>query len=111
MGATVSRFSGSSPFTNPPIGYALALDTLEGFGGALMIRDLAGVVTEVELAEISLEVEAGPCQRPMAMTWASPGKRPTRPGAALGSSGARPLFSSRATRYARRSGARASHDP
>ena len=38
------------------IGQPLSNDALERFGGPLVIRDLAGVVAEIELAEIALKV-------------------------------------------------------
>ena len=44
------------PETSPPIGQALALNALGGDGGALEIGDVAGVVSEIELAEVTFQV-------------------------------------------------------
>ena len=44
------------PRTNPPIGEALALNALSGDGGALEIGYVAGVIPEIEFAEIALKV-------------------------------------------------------
>ena len=41
---------------SPPIGQGLAGDALEGFGCTLCVLDGAGVVAEVELADVALEV-------------------------------------------------------
>ncbi len=47
---------GVTRFTSPPIGEALALDALRGQRGALDIGHVAGVVPEIELSEVALEV-------------------------------------------------------
>ncbi len=41
---------------SPPIGEALALDALGGDGGMFEIGHMAGVVPEIELAEVALKV-------------------------------------------------------
>ena len=45
---------GVTGFTNPPIREALAPDAFEGLGGALVVLDLAGVVAEIEFADVTL---------------------------------------------------------
>ncbi len=45
---------GVTGFTNPPIGEAFAPDALEGLVGALVVLDLACVVTEIEFRKIAV---------------------------------------------------------
>lgn len=42
--------------TSPPVCQSLALDALGGNGGTLEVADVARIVSEIELSEISLEV-------------------------------------------------------
>ena len=49
----VRRLVARFPFTSPPICQALALNALGGDDGALEIGDVAGVVPEIELAEVT----------------------------------------------------------
>ena len=44
------------PFTSPPICQAFALYALGGDSGALEIGDVAGVVAEIEFAQVAFQV-------------------------------------------------------
>ena len=46
----------SLPLTSPPIGETLALDASERALGSSRVRDAAGVVAEIEFADVALEV-------------------------------------------------------
>ena len=51
-----SGLFGSLPLTSPPIGQALAFDATQRAVGAGRVRDAAGVVAEIELADVALQM-------------------------------------------------------